>query len=560
VFGDYLQSHLGERERRELHDRASDFFERSGFAPEAISHALAAGSTDRAFGLVEQAARPTFEAGEMATLLGWLEALPADRIATSPELVWLKAWALFLTGQVAAAVSDAERHLAASPARGPAEGRLLVLRALMATVTGPDAEGLATEGLDLVDDDPLFRSLTLQAAGLARLARGQYAAAVETLRAAFEEAAGAGHPMAVLPAVNPLGQALTAAGLRGEAEAICRRAIAQCTDAHGRPRAIAWPARMVLGMVRYEANDLVEARRELEASFEAADELGIGRPVLGWATPYLALARLACGDPEAALEALRTSPRDLLRTGMALPGHAAEIRARIQLYRGDITGAARWADGPTPEAPAASPLLDLLRRVMDVTMARVRLAQGRPEEARALLARTRAVQEASGAVAELITIGVLEAEVAEATGRRAEALQALRGAVALAAPGGYLRRFVDDGGRVADLLPLVRSAAPGFVDELIAACAAHPAVASPAPSAHGTSLWQDADGQLLETLTLRELDVLRMMAQGASNADIAAGLTISLGTAKWHVGHVLAKLGATSRTQALVRAQRRGLV
>ena len=50
------------------------------------------------------------------------------------------------------------------------------------------------------------------------------------------------------------------------------------------------------------------------------------------------------------------------------------------------------------------------------------------------------------------------------------------------------------------------------------------------------------------------------MARGASNADIAAGLTVSLGTAKWHVGHVLAKLGATSRTQALVRAQGLGLV
>lgn len=560
VFGDYLRAHLGERERRELHDRASDFFERSGFESEAIAHALAAGSAERALQLVERAARPTFDAGELATLLGWLEALPADRIATSPELASLKAWALLFMGQVAAAVSDAERHLAAVDARGPAQGRLLVLEALMATVSGPVAEGLAIEGLELVGQDPLFRSLALQAAGLARLARGEYAAAVETLRAAFEAALGSGHPAAVLPAVNPLGQALAAAGLRGEAEVICRRAIAQCADAQGKPRSIAWPARMVLGIVRYEANDVVEARRELEAGFEAAHALGIGRPVLGWAMPYLALARLACGDPDAALEALRTSHRDLVATGMALPGHAGEIEARILLRRDDVTGAARCADRATPEAPLESPLLDLLRRLMDVTIARVRLAQGRPEEAGVLLARTRAVQEASGAVAELISIGVLDAAVAEATGRRTHALRALREAVHLAAPDGYVRRFVDDGGRVAHLLPLVRTAAPEFVDELIAACATQPAAASNAPSTRGTSLWQDEDGQLLETLTPRELDVLRLMARGASNADIAAGLTISLGTAKWHVGHVLAKLGATSRTQALVRAQSRGLV
>ena len=197
---------------------------------------------------------------------------------------------------------------------------------------------------------------------------------------------------------------------------------------------------------------------------------------------------------------------------------------------------------------------------MDVTIARVRLAQGRPQEARELLARTRVAQEASGAVTELISIGVLEAAVADATGRRAEALRALGQAVELAASSGYVRRFVDDGRSVAHLLALVRNEAPVFVDELIAAFAAESTAGSATPAARGTALWQDADGQLLEKLTLRELDVLRLMAQGASNADIAAGLTVSLGTAKWHVGHVLAKLGATSRTQALLRAQQVGLV
>ena len=132
-------------------------------------------------------------------------------------------------------------------------------------------------------DDPLFRSFGLLAAGLATLARGEYVPAVETLRAGFEAALRAGNPMAVLPAVNPLGQALALAGLRGEAETICRTVLAQQADGQGRPRPIAWPARVVLGIVRYEANDLVEARRELEAGFEAARQMGVGRPVLGWA-------------------------------------------------------------------------------------------------------------------------------------------------------------------------------------------------------------------------------------------------------------------------------------
>ena len=564
LFADYLRSQLGDEERRDMHERAAGYFARAGLVTEAIEHALAAGSTERAFRLVERVARPAFEAGELATLLGWLEALPAERVAASPELVSLHAWTLFETGQVAAALTLAGRHLASSDAREPAEGRLLILPALMATVTGPDAESTAVEGLGLVGDDPLFHSFGLLAVGLATLARGEYMPAVETLRAAFEAALRTGNPTAVLPAVSPLGQALALAGLRGEAETICRTVLAEQADGQGRPRPIAWPARVVLGIVRYEANDLVEALRELEGGFEAARQMGIGRPVLGWAISYLALVRLACGDPDGAFEALRTSQRDLRTTGMALPGLAGEIEARILLWLGDVAGAGRWADRAIPEAPPGSPLLEVLRRSMDTTIARVRLAQGRPDEARELLARTRVAQEASGALVDLISIGVLEAACAEAKGHRAEALRALGQAIGLAAPGDYVRRFIDDGRSIAHLLPLVRAVAPGFVDTLIAAFAAFAAESTEAgaPRLHvpGASVWQDADGRLLETLTARELDVLRLMAQGASNAEIAAGLTVALGTAKWHVGHVLAKLGATSRTQALLRAQQVGLV
>ncbi len=318
---------------------------------------------------------------------------------------------------------------------------------------------------------------------------------------------------------------------------------------------------MVLGIVRYEANDIDEARHELEAGFEAARRMGVGRPLLGWALSSLALVRLASGDSDGALEALRTSARDMRATGMALPGLAAELEARILLSLGDVSGAGRWADRASPEAPPGSPLLEVLRRSMDTTIARVRLAQGRLAEARDLLARTRVAQEASGAVAELISIGVLESSVADAMGRRTDALRLLEGAVHLAAPDGYVRRFIDDGRRIAHLLPLVRTAAPAFVDRVIDAFGDPLTPAGPPRlPVPGTSVRQSADGRLIEALTARELDVLRLMAVGASNAEIAAGLTVSLGTAKWHVGHVLAKLGATSRTQALLRAQQLGLV
>ena len=79
LFADYLRAQLTDDERRALHERAATYLEAHGLGPEAIDHALAAGSLDRAIELIEREARTTFEAGELATLLGWLEALPADR-------------------------------------------------------------------------------------------------------------------------------------------------------------------------------------------------------------------------------------------------------------------------------------------------------------------------------------------------------------------------------------------------------------------------------------------------------------------------------------------------
>jgi LuxR family maltose regulon positive regulatory protein len=559
LFAGYLRAQLGDDERRALHERAAGYLEAQGLREEAIDHALAAGSIDRAVRLIEHEAGRAFEAGELSILLGWLDALPADRVAASGELASLRAWALLFTGQPAAAGACADSYLLQSGASGSAEGRLRALGALLASITGPDAERLARDSLERLDEgDDFFRALTLQALGMAQWSRGDLTGAIETWRLTLEAATRAGQPMAVFPAVTALANGLDQTGRRAEAEALCRGILEAYADPDGRPRPIAWWVRMPLGLLRYEANDLAEARRELERGFTAAGAFG-GGLLVAWAVGYLALARQATGEPDAALDVVRAVSRAMRTAGVALPTLTDEIEARILLKQGDVAAAARWADRAVPDAPGGTPSLDPLRLSQDVTIARVRLAQGRRAEARALLDRARARAEATGALAELISIRVLEATLAEVAGRRASARQALEEAIRLAAPGGYVRRVVDDGVKVAHLLPLSRRIAPAFVDSVIAAVTESTSGARSSRS-RGPVLWRDDAGELLEALTPREHDVLRLMAEGASNAGIAAGLAVSLGTARWHVGNVLAKLGVRSRTQALVRAQQLGIV
>ena len=559
LFADYLRARVPPAERAHLHRVAGRCLEAAGMRRDAVGHAIAAGDADEAARLIALEGRVAFEAGELATLRGWLGSLPAGASEQDADLVVLDAWTLFYGGRMAEAARLAGRHLASTQVRGPAEGRLLVLQALLATTTSPDAEGRALEGIALLDGDPLFESLGLQAAGLAQLARGDLVASLRTLRDAFARALAVGHPMAVLPAVNPLGHALVATGRRDEAEALARRVLAEYRGPSDAPMAITWSARLLLGIALCEAGEVAEARRELERGLAAAKLMGVGMPVLGWAVPHIALARQAAGDPEGALAILRPGPV-ANGPGMELPSLAAETEARIRLVQGDVAGASRWTRDARPEAPTGSPLLEMLRRSVDLTVTRILLGEGRAADALVLLGPTRAAYESWGTVPELTSTLVLEAVAHGMEGRRDQAVEDLGAAIRLAAPGGYVQRFVDDGPSLRALLPAVRDLEPAFVARVEGAMDGAGDQASRSRPGRGTTVEMGADGELVESLTGRELEVMRILATGVTNAELAAQLGVSAGTAKWHVAHILAKLGARSRTHAVVRAQRLGLI
>jgi LuxR family maltose regulon positive regulatory protein len=195
-------------------------------------------------------------------------------------------------------------------------------------------------------------------------------------------------------------------------------------------------------------------------------------------------------------------------------------------------------------------------------LARVLLAQGRPGPALALLDRLHAAAAAQDRTGSLIEIGALRALALAASGDEPAALNALAGALVLACPQGYVRVFADEGPPMAALLGRLvaaqraeRAAARRVPLDCLArlqrAFDAGRAARVPGPAA--------AAG-IVEQLTGRELEVLQMLAAGRSNRAIAGQLFVSLDTVKKHVGHVLGKLGAANRTEAVARARQLGLI
>jgi LuxR family maltose regulon positive regulatory protein len=208
--------------------------------------------------------------------------------------------------------------------------------------------------------------------------------------------------------------------------------------------------------------------------------------------------------------------------------------------KGDLEPAIRWAEssGYSVDEPASFP-----REQGLLTLARIRMAQGQPERVASLLERLRQEAERSGRTGSLIEIGVLQALNFQARAESRAAQEALGKVLALAGPEGYLRIFLDESEAMHSLLLDFRKQAlkdDPYLEKLLKVFSAKQAATKPAD---------------IEPLSERELEVLRLLAIGRSNPQIAGELYVSLNTVKAHVKNIFAKLQAHNRAEATHRAR-----
>ncbi len=195
-------------------------------------------------------------------------------------------------------------------------------------------------------------------------------------------------------------------------------------------------------------------------------------------------------------------------------------------------------------------------------MVRVLIMQRRLDEPKQWLENLLQLAEVQGRTGSVIEILMLQAEVLQASGEVNQAIERLSRALALAEPEGYIRLFVDEGTPMAQLLIQMRRRPnqPGPTDyreKLLAELARahdkdvpHPSAAMPRPIVQ----------PLREPLSERELEVLRLIAAGCSNQEIADRLVIALSTVKWYINAIYGKLQVESRTKAIARARELNLV
>jgi len=513
--------------------------------------------------------------GEAATVQRWLTPLPAELVRSRPRLLLTQAVPAATGGRLEAAeqlVDAAERAYADQgaeagdepfePTIGPAGSLLVNVPAAIALVRGylaqlrGDARSTAEFGSRAVaesrEDEWILRSVAQVQLAVAGWLDGRLDEAERAFADGIAGRRAVGLPTWGAWASYELGQVQYARGRLDAAVRTSEQALEAAARTGQPPSPTAGPAYVSLAELAYQRNELDRALDNAERGIALCRSFVYTMP-LAAVLATLAWIRQAGGDPAGALDAMDEAVRASPGPPPGLLNPIPARRAQLLLAQGNLAAAARWTQENNLSGEP-----DYVREPGHLVLARVLLAQSRPGPALALLNPMHAAAVAQDRVGSLIEIGMLRALALAASGQDADAVNVLAGVLTLACPQGYVRVFADEGPPMAALLAQLIAAqrsGSGFeaAAEVPLGCLSR---LQGALSTQGVA----PDAGLVDPLTSRELEVLELLAAGASNQGIASQLVVTLDTVKKHVSHVLSKLGAANRTGAVARARELGLI
>lgn len=559
-----LEQRFSAAEIARMHDRASGWYASHGFVEEAIGHALAAGNEAVAVGLVETHRHEAMNQERWAQLERWLHLMSPQLIEQRPELQLLEAWILqkqWRFSDIPPYLGRAEALLAADSLPGSdldaLRGEVDALRSLISyyTLDGERTFALAGRALQTL---PMRCSAARGTAWMYYGGGLQMMGDMEAARAGLHEGLkedrfhNNAFPSRVLIALGVLSwMSADVAGLRQTAAYFLRLA-----EERGLAESAGW-ARYFRGCAAYQANDLAAAEEDfaaVAAQRYIAHSHTFLQSSLGLAAVYQAQG--AVDKANAVVESLLAYGLDMKNTRVLADAQA--FRAWLALQQGRDAEAQHWA-ASVDHKTALTPMTTF--HVPAFSLAKVLLNQDTPagrREASEFLAGLRAVVEHQQVTRFLIEALALQALLADAGGDQLAARQAVAQAVALARPGGMIRVFVDLGPRMARLLNQhARDAgASPYVDQVLRAFPSSPSVLALSQPPRSPA----RPPALIEPLTVREQEILELLAQRFSAKEIAQRLVISQQTAKRHTANIYQKLGVNSRQQAIRKGLDLGLL
>jgi LuxR family maltose regulon positive regulatory protein len=565
LFADFLRQRLGSAHADEitsLHNRASQWFEGARLISESIEHAIAATDYDRAALLIESISESVWLVKGSTRVLAWLDELPRELIRSRPRLYLNYAWMLLANGQFAAVeihLSDEGEFLNLELQNLPDLERksilaeLAAIRANLACYQGDIQRSIESslEALELLPGEKSYQR-NLITTNIAFYLRGEVDPddRISEATRLLAQATTAGDLMTALASNNLLAAQLYTGGRLHEAEIALNQTLkfaerrSEVSDQSS--AAIQALAFTGLGDLKREWNELDLALRYSEEGVRFA-EGGEDDITLLNANLILARVLMTRAESDRAFEiqekAERISNKVAHSPDMAwIITQTAGFTARLWLGEGRVEAAARWARAAGLDITKD---IDYRRINGYITLARVRMAEQKLDTALELLVWLRENLENSGLISNLIEVLVLQSMSFQLLKKSDQAIEVLERTLTLAEGGGYLRIFLDEGRVMKDLLR--QAIESDYVERLLEEFAD---LDETSTITHG----------IVEPLSARELEVLKLLAGGLSNHEIGNELFVTTNTVKWHLKNIFAKLGVHNRTQAVDRARELGLL